>query len=154
MLVKTKNHRGKKHKKPKVKTMKNYSHSNSNKYSQQHMVLMFLRMLNTVKLFHWKTHSFAQHKATDELYSNLNSTIDTFVETMLGKTGGRVNLTGNKQIPLLDCDDISTFKREVNVYKEYLIHMHLNDGSNMDLLNTRDEMLGHLNQFSYLLTFH
>jgi len=151
MLVKTKNYKGKKHRKPKSKTMK---HNSSNKYSQPNMVLMFLRMLNTVKLFHWKTHSFAQHKATDELYSNLNSTIDTFVETMLGKSGGRINLTGHKEIPLLDCNDISTFKREVNIYKEYLIHMHLNDGSNTDLLNTRDEMLGHLNQFSYLLTFH
>jgi hypothetical protein len=153
MAVKTRtNNKGKKHMKPKTKTMKNKSHSN--KYSQQHMVLMFLRMLNTVKLFHWKTHSFTQHKATDELYSNLNSSIDTFVETMLGKMGGRINLTGSKHIPLLDCDDISTFKREVSMYKEYLIHMKLNDGSNTDLLNTRDEMLGHLNQFSYLLTFH
>ena len=153
MLVKTRNHKGKKHSKPKSKSKTMKYHFN-NKYSQQHMVLMFLRMLNTVKLFHWKTHSFAQHKATDELYSNLNSTIDTFVETMLGKSGGRINLTGHKEIPLLDCDDISTFKREVSMYKEYLIHMKLNDGSNMDLLNTRDEMLGHLNQFSYLLTFH
>ena len=152
MAAKTRtNNKDRKHKKPKSKTMKRHSDS---KYSQPHMVLMFLRMLNTVKLFHWKTHSFAQHKATDELYSNLNSTIDTFVETMLGKTGGRVNLTGNKQIPLLDCDDISTFKREVNMYKEYLINMHLNKDSSTDLLNTRDEMLGHLNQFSYLLTFH
>jgi len=135
------------------KTMKQHSGKFGSKYSQQHMVLMFLRMLNTVKLFHWKTHSFAQHKATDELYSNLNSTIDTFVEIMLGKTGGRINLTGHKHIPLLDCDDFSTFKREVKMYKEYLIHMKLNDSST-DLLNTRDEMLGHLNQFSYLLTFH
>lgn len=136
------------------KTMKHHSNNSKSKYSHQHMVIMFLRMLNTVKLFHWKTHSFAQHKATDELYSNLNSTIDTFVEIMLGKTGSRINLTGTKHIPLLDCHDISMFKREVRMYKDYLIHMHLNDGKNTDLLNTRDEMLGHLNQFSYLLTFH
>jgi hypothetical protein len=152
MAVKTRtNNKGiNKKDKRNAKTMKYHS----NKYSHQHIVRMFLCMLNTVKLFHWKTHSFAQHKATDELYSNLNSTIDTFVETMLGKTGTRVNLTGTRQIPLLDCHDISTFKREVKKYKEYLIHMKLNDSSNTDLLNTRDEMLGHLNQFSYLLTFH
>jgi DNA-binding ferritin-like protein len=114
-------------------------------------------MLNTVKLYHWKTTSFAQHKATDELYSQLNESIDTFVETMLGKSGSRVNLTGTKSIPLLDYTELSGFKREVEHYKHYLIGMTndatLNSGTNTDLLNIRDEILGHLNQFTYLLTF-
>ena len=47
------------------------------------IVQTFLEMLNTVKLYHWKTHSYAQHKATDELYSKLNENIDTFVEILL-----------------------------------------------------------------------
>jgi len=85
---------------------------NSN-YSKQHIVIMFLQMLNTVKLYHWKTSSYAQHKATDDLYANLNTNIDTFVETMLGKTGDRVNLTGVKSIPLLDYSNLSSFKHEI-----------------------------------------
>jgi len=125
----------------------------TNKYSQQHIVTMFLQMLNTVKLYHWKTSSYAQHKATDELYSNLNDTIDTFVEIMLGKTGSRVNLTGTKSIPLLDYTDVSGFKREVEMYKDYLIGLQVNSHRDTDLLNVRDEILGHLNQFTYLLTF-
>jgi len=32
------------------------------------IVPTFLHMLNTVKLYHWKTTSFSTHKATDELY--------------------------------------------------------------------------------------
>ena len=88
------------------------------KYSQPNIVTMFLQMLNTVKLYHWKTSSYAQHKATDELYSNLNSSIDSFVEIMLGKAGNRVNLTGTKSIPLLDYTDVSGFKREVEMYKD------------------------------------
>jgi DNA-binding ferritin-like protein len=110
-----------------------------------------------VKLYHWKTSSFAQHKATDELYSQLNESIDTFVETMLGKNGSRVNLTGSKSIPLLDYNDVSDFKKEVEHYKNYLIDMTndtiLKSGTNTDLLNIKDEILGHLNQFTYLLTF-
>lgn len=125
----------------------------TNKYSQPNMVTMFLQMLNTVKLYHWKTSSYAQHKATDELYSNLNSTIDTFVEIMLGKTGGRVNLTGTKTIPLLDYTDVSDFKREVEIYKDFLIELQVDSHRDTDLLNVRDEILGHLNQFTYLLTF-
>lgn len=133
------------------------SSSSSSKYSHQHIVSMFLQMLNTVKLYHWKTTSFAQHKATDELYSQLNDSIDTFVETMLGKTGSRVNLTGTKTIPLLDYTELSDFKKEVEVYKHFLINMgndtFFKTGTNTDLLNIRDEILGHLNQFTYLLTF-
>jgi hypothetical protein len=131
--------------------------SSKNTYSHQHIVSMFLQMLNTVKLYHWKTTSHSQHKATDELYSALNESIDTFVETMLGKTGSRVNLTGTKSIPLLDYTDVSGFKKEVEKYKTFLINMGsdsiLSLNINTDLLNIRDELLGHLNQFTYLLTF-
>jgi hypothetical protein len=128
----------------------------SAKYSQPNIVAMFLQMLNTVKLYHWKTSSHAQHKATDDLYSSLNSTIDSFVEIMLGKKGDRVNLIGTKSIPLHDYTDLTDFKREVDIYKDYLIGMsksQFNTGRDTDLLNTRDELLGHLNQFTYLLTF-
>lgn len=141
------------------KTRRSFSQTNNvtNKYTQQRIVTMFLQMLNTVKLYHWKTSSYAQHKATDELYTNLNLNIDTFVEIMLGKTGGRVNLTGQKTLPLLDYTNVSDFTKEVNKYKQFLIDMNkdagLNITNNSDLLNVRDEILGNLNQFTYLLTF-
>lgn len=128
-----------------------------NQYTQQKIVTIFLQMLNTVKLYHWKTTSYSQHKATDELYSNLNENIDSFVEIMLGKKGDRVNLTGQKTLPLLDYTNLSDFKKEVEKYKTFLINMNKDAGinitNNSDLLNVRDEILGNLNQFTYLLTF-
>lgn len=125
----------------------------SNSNSSKNIVTMFLRMLNTVKLYHWKTHSYAQHKATDDLYANLNASIDKYVETMLGKTGGRVNLNGVRSLPLLDYSGLKDFSKEVNMYKDFLIRMSY-DTNNTDLSNIRDEILGHLNQFTYLLTFN
>jgi hypothetical protein len=119
----------------------------------EHIIPMFLQMLNTVKLYHWKTTSYAQHKATDELYTNLNANIDTFVEVMLGKTGGRIDLSRQKTLPLLDCNDINDLKREIAKYEDFLINIGLNITNNSDLLNIRDEILGNLNQFKYLLTF-
>ena len=107
----------------KKKTRRTHS-SSTNKYTQQRIVTMFLQMLNTVKLYHWKTSSYAQHKATDELYGNLNTNIDTFVEVMLGKTGGRVNLTFVKTLPLLDYTNVADFKREIAKYKQFLIDMN------------------------------
>ena len=130
----------------------------TNKYNQEIIVLTFLQMLNTVKLFHWKTYSYSQHKATDNLYSKLNDNIDTFVETMLGKTGDRINLTRVKSIPLDDYHNLEDFQKKVDEYKKFLIDMtnddSLNITNNSDLLNIRDEILGNINQFSYLLTFH
>jgi len=135
------------------RTRRSHINNNSINYSHQKIVTMFLQMLNTVKLYHWKTFSYAQHKATDELYTNLNLNIDTFVEIMLGKTGSRVNLTGQKTLPLLDYTNVQDFTKEVNKYKEFLMKMDLEATNNSDLLNVRDEILGNLNQFTYLLTF-
>ena len=121
-------------------------------------MLTFLQMLNTIKLYHWKTHSYAQHKATDELYSKLNENIDTFVEIMLGKHGNRVDLTKYKCNPLFDYNNLKEFRHKINEYKKFLINMtndiNLNLTYNSDLLNVRDEILGNLNQFEYLLTFN
>jgi hypothetical protein len=136
------------------KTLRN-KRNNKKSYSPQRIVTTFLQMLNTVKLYHWKTSNYAEHKATDELYTNLNLNIDTFVEVMLGKTGSRVNLTGQKSIPLLDYTNVEDFKKEIERYKMFLNGMSTDADLNVntDLMNIRDELLSNLNQFTYLLTF-
>lgn len=142
------------HKRSHSKSKTRTNRGGEKRYSQQKIVTMFLQMLNTIKLYHWKTTSHAEHKATDDLYANVNTSVDSFVETMLGKTGGRVNLTGTKHLPLMDYTNVSDFKKEVETYKKFLIGMDestLKDNS--DLMGIRDEMLGFLNQFTYLLTF-
>jgi DNA-binding ferritin-like protein len=50
---------------------------------EKETVIKFLSLLNTVKIYHWKTYSYATHKATDELYSKLNENIDRFMEVLL-----------------------------------------------------------------------
>jgi len=124
---------------------------------EKDMILTFLCMLNTVKLYHWKTRSYATHKATDKLYSHLNDSIDKFVEIMLGKYGDRVNLTNVKSIPLCDFTSEEEFKEEIMRYKKFLVDLDNNpvmkQMSNSDLYNIRDEMLGQLNQLLYLLSF-
>ena len=52
---------------------------------EKEIVVKFLQMLNTIKLFHWRTYSYPAHKATDDLYESLNSHIDRFIEILLGK---------------------------------------------------------------------
>ena len=146
-----------------------------NKCSKSSIVEYFIGMLNTVKLYHWNTRSFSQHKATDELYENLNDHVDKFVEVLLGKseaTSGKSEATSGKSeatfgkkesrfknlsshIPLDNKRNLPDFKTKIYQYRDYLINMnHCLDGQkDSDLLNIRDEILGDINQFLYLLTF-
>ena len=41
----------------------------NNKKIYKDSVYYFLQMLNTIKIYHWKTTDYSTHKATDELYS-------------------------------------------------------------------------------------
>jgi DNA-binding ferritin-like protein len=119
------------------------------------VVLTFLNMLNTVKLHHWRTKSYAKHKATDDLYSDLNSNIDKFVEVMLGKSESRVYLNDIKSIPLNDYSDDKDFTLKIESYINYFNQLLKNtDNSNSDLETLRDEILINLNQYLYLNTFN
>ena len=124
---------------------------------QKEIAVVFLEMLIMVKLFHWKTTSYATHKATDELYTKLNANIDDFIEILLGKSGSRIDLMNNKQIKLVDLSSQESLKRQVDSFKGYLVSLNDNKAmlsmSNTDLFNIRDTILGDLNQFLYLLTF-
>ena len=124
---------------------------------KQEVVIEFLTILNSVKLFHWKTYSYPTHKATDELYTKLNEHIDEFVEVMLGKKGDRVNLRRVKKIALKDFDNQEQLKKEINRFKLFLhgsIMSKLVDSpQDSDLMSIRDDILSVVNQFLYLLTF-
>jgi DNA-binding ferritin-like protein len=117
------------------------------------MVKIFLEILNMVKLYHWKTHSYAQHKATDELYSKLNEHIDEFVEVLLGKDGQRIKMM-EKRIELIDPNNIKDFKSRIYEYRTFLteFNMHFDAKRDSDLLSLRDQLLADINQFLYLLT--
>jgi DNA-binding ferritin-like protein len=120
----------------------------------QDVIVKFLEMLNLIKLYHWKTYKYSTHKATDELYSRLNENFDQFVERLLGKSKERVNLMKMKSIPLYDLKDVKELIKKVKTFQTYLINMNkkLDPLLDSDLLNIRDEILGDLNQFLYLLT--
>ena len=132
------------------------SSSSLNNFENQ-ITVVFFEILLMVKLFHWKTHSYATHKATDELYDSLNEHMDKFIEVLLGKTGSRINLLNKKSISLVDLSSQEQLKAKVEEFKKYLVSLTNNRAlstmNDTDLLNIRDEILGDLNKFLYLLSF-
>ena len=135
-------------------TKKNVKKPKSGGNKASKIVLTFLEFLNMIKLYHWKTHSFSQHKATDELYERLNENIDKFVEILLGKDQSRVKML-EKRIDLTDSDNLKDFKSKIFEYRTFLTDMNMffDSKKDSDLLSVRDEILGDINQFLYLLTF-
>ena len=118
-------------------------------YSPNGIVATMTDMLHTIKLYHWRTHSYSEHKATDNLHEALSEQVDSFVEKLLGSKQTRANLTS---LRMKAYNTLPALKRRVEYYKRYLRGMPASLGS--DLLNIRDELLGSLNQFSYMLSLH
>ena len=121
---------------------------------QSELVNYFLEILMIIKVYHWRTYSYSEHKATDELYEKLNEYIDHFVEVMLGKKGNRLIMKGK----MIKFTDPSTKKELIKIIYDYriLLEFKINNYIDIlidtDLLTIRDDLLGSLNQFLYLLT--
>ena len=122
-----------------MKTMKNLKLENT--------LQKMLQMLMIIKIYHWKTNSYSSHKATDELYSRLNENMDKFVEIWLGKNGKI--LKPNMDISVKYVSNQNKLIKNVNVFVAHLEGLIL-DG---DLQTVRDDIVGDLNQFIYLLSF-
>jgi DNA-binding ferritin-like protein len=129
---------------------------NKNIDNKSILINYLLELLMIIKVYHWNTHSYSTHKATDELYDRLNKNIDRFVEVMLGKKGQRLNMKG-KVIIFTDPRNTEKIHNIINFYKDLLelkIHNFINMKRDSDLLTIRDEILADLNQFLYLLTLN
>jgi len=117
------------------------------KYKSMPFTLVFLRILDIIKLYHWNTKVYSKHIATDELHKTLFKLVDSYVEKSFGENG-RVNVQNNVSYQTLSDKE---FEREIIGFKEYLIKLK---NPSTDLSNIRDEMLGEVNQFLYLWSFN
>jgi len=114
------------------------------------MIGSFIAMQNQIRVFHWQTKSFAQHKAFGEAYEGLDSLIDEFVEIYQGKNGIQNPAEGLKiKLENLDNKPEDMLDVFIEFLKDELPEKLEEDDT--DLLNIRDEMLGLLNKTKYLL---
>jgi DNA-binding ferritin-like protein len=112
----------------------------------------------SVKFYHWRTSSYSTHKATDELYGDLNDNIDEFAETLMGAMGSRVPAT-NKLHLIIPSDN-----KHMGTLIDKIVKMLADfdfaklsktaHTSTTDLMNIRDEMVGQLHKTKYLLSLN
>ena len=110
-------------------------------------------MREQIKLYHWQTGLFARHKATDEVISALDSAVDLYVETYMGKYG-RPNITRTTNVVhVRNMSEKSAIKfvKDCIAYVQTILVKGLKP-TDTDLLNVRDEIAGELNKLLYLFT--
>jgi DNA-binding ferritin-like protein len=116
-------------------------------------IQFFFTMRTQLKLYHWQTHIFSRHKATDSLVETLDDLIDKYVEVYMGKYGRPKVSTKTNSTHVMNMNDgmAARFVKVCIAYLEKPLVKHLKP-TDTDLVNIRDEMLAELNQILYLIT--
>ena len=106
-----------------------------------------------LRVFHWQTDSYAQHKAFGKAYEALDGLIDGFIENFMGKYGKLEAEGGKYDIELHNLKDAKV-DTVLNEFLDYLdtFNDELDEKKDTDLLNIRDEIKGEVNTLKYLLT--
>lgn len=102
----------------------------------------------SLAVLHWKTTSFAEHKALGEAYESLADQIDGFVESFIGVKGREV-LNGITTLSIMN-DVKSVLMAVENVLRKDIPSVV--GEKETSLLNLRDEMLDLVQHTRYLLT--
>lgn len=108
-------------------------------------MIFFLEMLNTIQLFHWNTTSYAAHKASDKLYHALQPLVDKFIEVGLEK-----RVTSFEEKSVMCHKTLPKMKTYLKQCATILTKFSLEN----DLASLRDDMVGEIHQFLYLVNMH
>tara|TARA_B100000073_G_C23670617_1_gene548464 strand:+ start:343 stop:789 length:447 start_codon:yes stop_codon:yes gene_type:complete len=144
---------GSKTQKRRTSNNKTLRRGGASKKQKAKIVETFLAILNAVKLYHWKTKSYAQHQATDQLHAKLSEDIDKFVEILIAKSRKRIDMF-TKTLRLYDFNNKRQLKTKMFEFREFLLDLDrvFDSKKDSDIFNIRDDMITEVNQFLYLLT--
>lgn len=114
------------------------------------IITPLLTLHNQLRVHHWQTKSYAQHKALGKAYEDLDALIDFFVEVYFGKYGN-INAKENFKITLqnyAEKDPKEVIEDGMNFVQNLRDNLKETD---TELLNIGDEMLAVLQRTKYLL---
>jgi hypothetical protein len=114
------------------------------------VVQPLLQFQTQLKLWHWMTKSFAQHKAFNKAYEEISDSIDTFVEVFFGRYGREALKDVN--LGLKASVEDATIISILTGMRNYLAGMDKDLKGATDLLAIRDDILGEVNHLVYRLS--
>ena len=116
------------------------------------VITPLIQFQEQLRVFHWQTESYAQHKAFGKAYENIGTLVDQFVEVLMGKHGKLEAEGGKYQIELANYKDggvdsvLNDFIGYLETFDSGLEEKH------SDLFNITDEIKAEVNPLKYLLT--
>jgi hypothetical protein len=119
------------------------------------IILNLIKLQNQIRVLHWQTRKYSEHKAFGKTYEDLDGLIDQLVEVHQGKHG-QFSFDGEAIVELRNYSELSIMDilSEVTSYlSEHFNQIH-NPSTDTDCLNIRDEILAVLNKLKYLLTLN
>jgi hypothetical protein len=116
-------------------------------------IQFFFQMRDQVKIYHWQTHLYARHKATDEVITALDGLIDLYVEVYMGKYGRPTVTRTTNTIQIKNMADKTAMKfiKDCLAYINGPLSRSLK-ATDTELINIKDEMLAELNKLLYLFS--
>ena len=119
------------------------------------VAIFLLEIKNQLKILHWQSDKYSEHKTLDHLFDLLTEKNDKWVETFMGKYGKIKLSTNGEQITLVDISNMSMS------LTEYLLEVvknlnqfrldYFSDQMDSDLNNIFDEIIADVNRAKYLL---
>ena len=110
----------------------------------------FLTILNQLRVYHWQTSSYAEHKALGAAYDALDELFDKFVEVYIGKKRPQVaNIEYVIKVTNYNTDIITNLSDIFNKAIEIIESMI--DPNDSELANIKDEIAAEFCKLMYLL---
>jgi uncharacterized phage infection (PIP) family protein YhgE len=108
-----------------------------------------LTVLNQLKIDHWQTKSYAEHKALNKAYEALDNLFDTFVEIYYG----REKIPENKVTYTIKSDSYNgnLIAEYTKIRDSVILYLSTITEGRSDLKNIQDEIEGEFNHLLYRL---
>jgi hypothetical protein len=108
-----------------------------------------LGLQTQIRMFHWQTSSFSEHKALGKAYEALDGLIDTLVESYMGATGEKIK--AGFKLSIVDYRNKAALDLMDQAYTFMTGELNETLSGRTELLNIRDEMLAVVQRTRYLL---
>jgi hypothetical protein len=116
---------------------------------EKELLANIIQMQGQLKVLHWQTESYAEHKAFEKTLNALTNRFDRIIEVYSGKYQ-RPKFGGVKQISFADYDNLK-IEAFIETMDDFLTGAFIAE-QDSELANVRDEARADLMKLKYLLT--
>jgi hypothetical protein len=120
----------------------------------KYLVLNIFQTQGQIKLLHWQTFSYAEHKAYCKFYDVIDDLFDSLIESIQGKYG-RIYLGGKDAVEFIDYTelDVNSFLNSIHAFfKDEIYVLGIDKLKDPEIENIIEEILAEIDKLKYLLT--